>query len=182
MSKGAQSDLKMWLLFLQKFNGTAIIPEQFWYENRDLQLFTDASGEIGFGGYFDGKWFQGEWPVACKAAKHSIAWLEFFPVVVAIVLWGDLLKGKRIIIRSDNAAVVAILNKQTSKCPAIMSLLRFFVLQCLKYNVAFSARHIPGIDNNLADALSRLQVKRFRKIAPEADKLGTPVPQFLWGI
>ena len=26
-----------------------------------LQLFTDASGSIGFGGYLAGRWFQGRW-------------------------------------------------------------------------------------------------------------------------
>lgn len=80
-------------------------------------------------------WFQGKWPDKCKAAKYSIAWVDFFPAVVAIAVWGESLKGKRIIVRSDNAAVVAILNKKTSKCPAIKKLLRVFVLQCLKYNV-----------------------------------------------
>ena len=25
----------------------------------DLQLFTDASGSLGYGGFLDGQWFQG---------------------------------------------------------------------------------------------------------------------------
>ena len=77
----------------------------------------------------------------------------FFPIVAAVVLFGPSLRGKRIIVRTDNEAVVSIVNRQTSKCPEIMKLLRFVVLQCLKNNVAFSARHIPGCENNVADAL-----------------------------
>ena len=182
ITQGASRDLKMWLVFLQSFNGSAIIPDQFWCEDRDLQFFTDASGVIGFGGFFRGNWFQGRWPEKCKSEKHSIAWLEFFPVVVAIVVWGRLLKGKRVIIRSDNAAVVAIINKQSSKCPEIMKLVRFFVLQCLKDNVVFSARHIPGVKNNIADALSRFQMDRFREYAPGSSLTGILVPEFIWNL
>jgi hypothetical protein len=182
LSKGAKCDLGMWMVFLRDFNGSAIIPEQFWREDRDLQLFTDASGVLGFGGFFCGKWFQGEWPQKVMHSKRSIAWLEFFPIVVAAVLWGKLLKGKRIIIRSDNAAAIAIINKQSSKCPAIMSLVRFFVLQCLQYNVAFTARHIAGKSNNIADSLSRFQMERFRSAAPGADITGALVPIFLWDL
>ncbi len=181
LSIGAKKDLDMWLLFLDHFNGSAIFPEQAWFDEADLQFFTDSSAGIGFGGYFQGKWFQGRWPHE-KFKKKSIAWLEFFPILVAVVLWGHLLKGKKIIIRSDNSPVVNIINKQSSRCPEIMHLVRFFVLQCLKANLSFSARHIEGKNNNIADALSRFQVERFRMLAPGADREGAVVPQFLWTI
>ena len=32
---------------------------------------------------------------------------------------------------------------------------------CLHYNIVFKAKHIPGVRNRLADALSRLQVHTF---------------------
>ena len=182
LSKGARLDLAMWQTFLARFNRCVLIPDQFWCEDNDLQLFTDASGGIGCGGFLDGKWFQGRWPPEILLMEKSIAWLEFFPIVVAVALWGRLLVGKRILIRSDNEAVVAILNKQSSKCADIMNLVRFFVLQCLKHNVAFKARHIPGIKNNIADALSRFQVPRFWALAPRAERQGAAIPEFLWTI
>lgn len=115
-------------------------------------------------------------------SNSSIAWKEFFPIVVAVVLWGDLLRGKRIVLRSDNKSVVAILNQKTSKCPLIMKLVRFFVLQCFKCNISFYARHICGKNNVIADSLSRFQMERFWAEAPTADKKGTPVPKFLWNL
>ena len=179
MTTGAKADLNMWLVFLKKFNGVAIIPDQRWIEDSELELFTDASGSIGFAGFFQGRWFQEVWPED-YGRSHSITLLEFFPVVVAVVLWGHQLVGKRIILRSDNEAVVAIINKQTSRCPYVMKLLRFLVLQCMKFNLHLCARHISGKSNNVADALSRFQMARFREVAPQADALGTPVPVFLW--
>ncbi len=178
LTKGAKADLRMWEIFLQHFNGVSIFSEQAWLGEDDLELFTDACKSVGFGGYFKGKWFRGKWKKSC--AHYSIAWLEFFPILVAVVLWGDLLKGKRIILRSDNRSVIAIINRQTSRCPSIMKLVRFFVLQCLKHNIAFTARHIAGKHNSIADALSRFQEDRFRKTAPLADPHETEIPDFLW--
>ena len=126
LSDGAKSDLRMWLVFLRDFNGISVIPDQFWCAGEDIQLFTDASGGVGFGGYLQGKWFQGKWPIAVKS--NSIAWMEFFPILVVVTLWGNILKGKRIIFRSDNMSVISIINKQTSRSPKIMKLMRFFVL------------------------------------------------------
>jgi len=181
LTQGAKRDLQMWVLFLDHFNGTAIIPDQAWADEVDLSLFTDASSQTGFGGFYGGRWFQGRWPSA-KFKSYSIAWQEFFPILVAVVVWGELLRGKKIIIRSDNKAVVAIVNKQTSRCPTIMKLVRFFVLQCLKLNITFCARHIAGKNNNVADALSRFQMGRFREAAPTADVEPTTVPTFLWNL
>ncbi len=181
LSSGSKSDLNTWLLFLENFNGVSIIQDQKWLGQDDIQLFTDASGTQGFGGFLSGKWFQGKWPQdVCRT--QSIAWMEFFPIIVSIVVWGRDLQGKRIILRSDNKAVVSIINKQTSKCPKIMSLVRFYVLQCLKLNISLYANHIPGKDNDIADALSRFQMRRFRDLVPHAEEVGTVVPHFLWTI
>ena len=183
ISPGAKADLRMWLVFLNSYNGSSIFMNQNGVFDYELQWFTDASGPgIGFGGFFDGSWFQGKWPDEQFSKSHSIAWLEFFPIIVAVVLWGHSLQGKRIVLRCDNEAVVAIINKQSSKCPQIMRLLRFFVLQCLKNSVVFSARHVAGRNNDVADALSRFQMQKFWKIAPGAKPEGLPVPAFLWDL
>ena len=72
--------------------------------------------------------------------------------------------NKRIIFFSDNAAVVDIVDKQTSRHKDIMVLLRDLVLSCLRHNILFQARHIPGLQNSSADYLSRSQVVNFKDI------------------
>ena len=42
-----------------------------------------------------------------------------------------------------------------------MVFVRKLVSICLHYNIVFKAKHIPGVRNRLADALSRLQVHTF---------------------
>ena len=40
----------------------------------------------------------------------------------------------------------------------------------IKHNFLVRARHMPGISNAIADALSRFQVQHFRELAPQADQ------------
>ena len=36
-------------------------------------------------------------------------------------------------------------------------------------NAMLQAKHLPGVSNSIADSLSRLQIQRFRLLAPEVD-------------
>lgn len=109
----------------------------------------------------------------------NIAFLELFPIVIAVHVWGSLMADKRIIFFSDNAAVVDIINKQTSKHQDIMVLLRDLVLSCLRHNIFSQAHHIPGFQSSSADYISRSQVENFKAIFPEADEKPTPLPENL---
>ena len=80
---------------------------------------------------------------------------------------------------TDNAALVDIINKQTSKHKQVMILIRDLVLSCLKYNILFRASHVPGLQNSRADCISRLQVEKFKELSPEADEFPTAVPTML---
>ena len=144
-----------------------------------MELFTDASSSIGFGGFFEGHWFQGRWSHELLARSPSIAFCEFYPLVLAVFCWAPQLANRKVRFRTDNEAVVAIINKQSSTCDKIMHLVRMFVYQCLKFNISIKAAHIPGIHNDIADSLSRFQVARFRSLAPHADVSMTAIPDLL---
>ena len=61
---------------------------------------------------------------------------------------------KTVLFRSDNDAVVHIVNFRTSKVPCLMRLLRSLLLAEARYSFTFSAQHVPGVTNQVADALS----------------------------
>ena len=90
--------------------------------------------------------------------KKNIANLEFYPIVVAVQMFGIKLANKHINFHCDNKAVVQVINKQSCKDPKLMKLTRHLVLTSMQYNIKFSASHIPGEINHLPDALSRLQM------------------------
>lgn len=113
---------------------------------------------------FRNEWFAYSWNDEMK--HYKIAIKELFPIVLALEHWGSDLHYSKILFLSDNAAVVDIINKQTSKEEVLMKLIRRLVLAALKYNVYFRAKYIPGKENVLADRLSRFQFQEAFTMAP----------------
>ncbi|XP_077790723.1 uncharacterized protein LOC144328926 [Podarcis muralis] len=183
LSKAVKADLRVWLQFLDGFNGISLWQDSLALQS-DFQVHSDAAGSLGFGVYFRGQWCAQHWPASWqgKPILRDLTFLEFFPIVVAIHLWEDQFRNHRICFWTDNLAVVSVLNKQSSRSPRVASLLRYFVLSCLRLNLHASAKFIPGIDNNIADALSRFQMERFRSLAPDAQQQPQPFPEHLWNI
>ena len=62
LNKDARHDIKLWLTFLDNFNGRAFFLSDRWETSATLQLFTDAAGSKGYGAVFGSHWFYGAWP------------------------------------------------------------------------------------------------------------------------
>lgn len=186
LTRDCKDDLMMWLQFLKNWNGVSLFHEPFITTAADFSLFTDASSTKGFGGYFQGKWFSNPWPCDLPAVSDnslSMAFLELYPIVVAAVLWGDKWTCKRIKFYCDNQATVHIISKGRSKDTIIMKLMRTLIMCAAHNNFAVYSEYLPGVKNDIADALSRFQISRFRTLAPSADLLPTPCPaldKILW--
>ena len=164
LTSEAKNDISIWLQFLAHFNGTSLLLDLQWKTSQHLHLFSDASLK-GFGVVFSGEWAWGPW-LGSLSVNHHITVLELYPIVLSVLLWGDSLSNSCVEFHSDNSAVVDILNKQSSKHPVIMTLVRIFVLKCLQLNIYFRLRHIPGMYNIVPDLLSRLQVSEAQDLAP----------------
>jgi len=48
----AHLDMQWWLDFLPHWSGKTLILENQWTSSPDMQLFTDASGNNGWGAYW----------------------------------------------------------------------------------------------------------------------------------
>jgi len=177
-------DLKMWLDFFKHFNGVSVFHDRFWISNDDFQLYTDSSGGVGFGIWFNGHWCQEKWPAdwVRRGLTKDITLLELFPIVVATVVYGDYMINKKVKFHCDNMAAVCVLNSMTSKSTKVLALLRVLTMQGIFNNCLIKAEHIDGYKNDVADALSRFQNERFQRLAQFADKQSTPMPAYLWNI
>lgn len=167
-------DLNWWRRFLESWNGV-----NFWLYPGLSQVPTvvvtsDAAGALGYGAYCNQEWFNGMWFEPQKPL--SIAYKEFFPVVIAGHVWGHQWVKQHVLFRSDNEAVVAILNSRTSKIPTIMGLVRSLLFAAAKFSFTFSAVHVPGEHNEIADALSRFHWQVFFQLAPWALQSPTQIP------
>ena len=169
-----KSDLQVWRSFLLQHNRKTFFLDHKFLSQQALQLYTDASTTIGFGGYMGTKWFQGLWPMDCT--KVNIAILEIYPILIAFKLWGVNLSNKCIMLNSDNMAVVHILNTFTSKDKNIMAILRDIVTQLMIHNILIKSSHISGKINICADLISRDQVPKALRLYPHLDRDPTPIP------
>jgi hypothetical protein len=177
LTSEVKADMRIWRDFLLKHNRKSFFLDYIWLNNDTLRLYTDASTTIGYSAVLGTRWEARTWSPECQGI--NIAILELYPIYLALELWGELLTNKCIILRSDNIAVVHIINKNTSKDKTIMLILRKLVLTCMKYNIYAKALHIPGKLNDVADALSRSQVPRARRLASHLDIQPQQVPPHL---
>lgn len=171
-----KADLRMWIKFLAKFNGQCLFQQAGWAESPDLHLYTDAS-KLGYGAILNAKWVAGEFPLAWQ--ENNITVLELYPIVLALSIWKDWLSNKKLRIHTDNQDLVHVINKKSSREKSIMPLIRKLVLTTLKNNTLVHAVHIPGASNCLADALSRLQLEKFKRLAPHMEDQPSVVPNHL---
>lgn len=131
-----RQDLEIWLEFLKYFKGIVFIPDRVWLTNDALEWYTDSAGsyELGAACYMQGQWAFHEWHKAWRGddVLRDMTFLELVPVVLALILWGERIANKRIIMWIDNEALVYILNKQTAKSKRVMVLVRNFVLLAMR--------------------------------------------------
>ena len=91
-----------------------------------------------------------------------------------------MIRDQRVLFLTDNEALVHVSNKQTCHDKDLMFFLRKLVLLCLNYNICFKAKHVQGLQNKLADTLSRLQLQTFKQLAPAyMHKAPTVIPPHL---
>ncbi|KAJ1089976.1 hypothetical protein NDU88_003116 [Pleurodeles waltl] len=113
---------------------------------------------------------------------RSIAFLELFLLIVAVCLWGQELRHSRVLFHVDSLTVVQAVNRQSARDAHVLQLRRVFVLQCLRNDIFFRARHVPGVNNDIADALSRSQREQFHGLATGVALHRIRIPVTLWSV
>lgn len=177
LNSEAKADIQCWLNFLNDYNGTTIFLNNEWLSSETIKFFSDASGAKGYAVVFGRNWVAGPFPDSWKGINITVK--ELYPIVLGILLWGHTISNAKVLFNSDNEAVVHIINTNTSKDKQVMKLLRLLVLESLKHNILFRAKHIPGRHNVVPDLLSRLQFQKARAMAPWLSNQTTPVPASL---
>ena len=159
-----QLDLHWWSHLLEGWNGKSMFLDTQVTLASDITIETDASGSIGFGALCNDEWFAGTWRP--NQAPKCITYKELYPICLASSTWGHKWCRKRVLFLTDNAAIALVIQSGTSRCPNVMSLLRQLFFICAKGSFMITARHIPGITNTRADALSRQDLPPLPRTAP----------------
>jgi len=148
-----RKDISWWANFMTTFNGVAIMLDQQW-TNVDSVVSTEAC-LTGAGGWVEGEFFCTTFPTWVLEAGWHINALELLTLLVALRLWCPRFKGKRIKVFCDNEASVIVLNSGRCRDSVMLSLLREIAYLCAVHDCLVRAVHLAGVDNRLADKLSR---------------------------
>ena len=134
--------------------------------------------------YFQGKWAFLKWSEEWSGTDilKGITYLETIPIALSVYLWGNLFLKKKILINSDNKAVVEILNSKTSRSVRVMSLVRHIVYWSLLSNVHIKGQYVPDCNNVLADCISRRKFQKFKDLALSADTYPAVISLEFWSL
>lgn len=183
LSSGFRSDILWWASFLDSWNGVRMMSEHSQLQAK-VHIWTDASGNFGCGAWDPavGEWIQLSWAEVDRQdglREESITAKELVPIVVACAIWGRRWVGQAVRVSCDNTGAVAAVNSGYSRSPQLMHLLRCLFFIRAHFQLEVWACHIPGIQNTVADAISRNNLSVFFSQAPQARRNQTPVPQGL---
>ena len=149
LNNAARADILWWHLFMKKWNGISMLWDTQRYSS-DITVYSDASGSWGCGALWQQKCFNLPWSVQLQTCSTAVK--ELVPVVVAAALYGSQWRGKIVTFRVYNIAVVEVLNSTSCRDSHLMHLVHLLVFLASYHNFWFTASHIQGKQNTLADA------------------------------
>ena len=166
----AKKDIEWWNSFISDWNGVSLLPAGEWHM---VGVRSDASG-WGCGAIYGTKWIQKCW--SAEERKLPMPVLEMMAVVFAILTWARELRGMRVCLESDCLPSVLAFNNLCSKSAALMDVVRVAHYVATKHDCAIRLRHVDGLDNQIADSISRNKMAIFKKLAPYARRWPQAVP------
>ena len=114
---------------------------------------------------------------AQRKQRYSMPYFELHSLVYAADAWGAQWRCQKITFRCDCDPVVKAITRARSPSRGLMHLLRQLIELAIKHGFDFRCEHIPGVDNEVADVLSRYgDCFQFRTLCPDAMRASTPLP------
>ena len=169
-------DIRGWIRLMQQWNCRAMLTRCVRRLIVD-GVFTDAAGSHGVGGInlATGQWFYR--PFSQEERALNIAVLEMYAVVCAAVIYGTRWRVADVEVNTDNDAIVeASKMHHYTKHPRLAALFRYLFEVEARGDFRLCFKHVPGVKNPIADAISRGLMSKMRQLWPEANRTGTYPP------
>jgi hypothetical protein len=163
VTEDVRDDLAWWERYMAQWNGISLLWDEEWLsDSSPLQPHTDACVE-GYGAVCGTHWFHGTWTVEQQLLaqddsmdRDSMPWKELFAIVAAASTWGAQWARRRVTFFTDCMPVVQALTKGASRTRRIMQLIRILHFTAAQHHFIYRVQHIPGVENTIADELSRV--------------------------
>ena len=102
---------------------------------------------------------------------------ELVPIIIfTCIVWGSCLSQHHINFQCDNANLVIIINKGSSKYKFVMHLLRSLSFFVAHFDICITASHLPGVINVTADHLSHGNMCQTFKVTPSLTQHPAIIP------
>ena len=177
VTRSVRADMVWWAEFAPRWNGTFPILPPAPPCDAGATLSTNSSRR-GMGAVWGGRWWAAEWPAAIVADEQpSMTLLEILPILIAAVVWDDHWRGTRVTLYSDNMGVVGAWGWGWSREARTMAVIRQLLFRAACGGYTLDIRFVAGVENGPADALSRGDMDRFRRLVPGAGPVPSPLPQ-----
>ena len=148
ISSGGVLDIEWWL------NNVDTATKAVWRDVPSIVVTTDASKK-GWGAVMMGQEAAGQWSLDESEQQH-INVLELKAGLFGLKSLCKNMKDTAIMLRMDNSTAVAYVNKMGgSKSEACDFVAKEIWNWGIERNIWLTASHIPGINNGIADGLSR---------------------------
>lgn len=157
VSKAVVDDLNWFKFHVDRSDGVYLFEDVDWSVQRaDEVAYCDACLS-GLGFYFERLKEGFQCVVPQSAPRDTIFYFEAL-AVVSVVDAATRLPSipARLLIYSDNTNTVDIFHSLRS-LPPYNNLLKFTVTLLLKHNISLRVMHVPGVQNSVADSLSRFE-------------------------
>lgn len=119
----------------------------------NVVITTDAS-KFGWGAHLLDIQVSGVWSRSQRRCHINL--LELWAVFLALRRFRRQVIGQSVLVRSDNISVVTYLNRQGgTHSPSLCKQVVFLLAWCETRSIFLKGVHVPGVENVLADALSR---------------------------
>ena len=151
-------ELAAWRSHLQVWNGRGLV-----HPAPQCEIYTDASGS-GWGAHYGRRDARGHWSAHERTYHSNVK--ELLAVERALLVFERQLTGKSICIRTDNTVVIAYINHQGGRIPALNHVASRVWAWALTNKCPLQATHVPGSVNRRADFLSRVYDRSDWKLNP----------------
>ena len=146
-------ELDWWNNHMLKWNGKSLIKKEI-----DLTIDSDAS-LTGWGAHCSYQSTGGAW--SCQEATMHINCLELLAAILAVKSFAKLKSRISILLRIENTTAVAYINNLGGTVSSeLVQLTRSLWMWCLERNIHITAQYLPGSQNVIADAESRVATNR----------------------
>ena len=152
------AELNWWLKAVENWNFREIKPHSI-----DVQIVTDAS-KTGWGGTLGELEAKGDWDTF--VSSQSSNYRELLAIFMCLYTFKSHIENKNVQVLTDNVTAMAYINHKGGPCPDLSELAVQIWTLVEESGLSLTCRHIAGVQNVVADRLSRLQDKANWRLSP----------------